>query len=142
MPKDTRPTNRLLAALPKKEFNELRPRLEEFEMVYGDHIYEAHSVIDHVYFPESGIISLLSTVDAHSSIEVGIVGSEGLAGLPVFLGVKRSGNVAVIQVRESPTSRLRFLKHLWAQGYGDSHVYQFSFHSGVAIGRMQSLSSN
>ncbi len=97
MPKNTRPANRLLAALPKNEFNELLPKLNKFEMVYDEDIYEPGSVIDHVYFPESGIISLLSAVDAKSTIEVGIVGSEGLAGLPVFLGVKTSGNVAVVQ---------------------------------------------
>jgi CRP-like cAMP-binding protein len=92
-----KPTNRLLAAVPQKEFKELAPHLEKVALNYNENIYEAGEVIKHVYFPESGIISLLSRVDAASSIEVGIVGSEGLAGLPVFLGVKTSGNVAVVQ---------------------------------------------
>ncbi len=50
-----------------------------------------------MYFPDRGIISLLSVVDVCSSIEVGIVGNEGMAGLPVFLGVKTSSNLAVVQ---------------------------------------------
>lgn len=91
------PANRLLAALPRNEFELLATKLESFELVYNENIYEPGGVIEHIYFPESGIISLLSQVDNHSSIEVGIVGSEGLAGLPVFLGVKTSGNVAVVQ---------------------------------------------
>ncbi len=97
MSKTKVPTNRLLAALPRNEFVALAPQLEDFELIYNENIYEAGDIIKHIYFPESGIISLLSRVDDHSSIEVGIVGSEGLAGLPVFLGVKKSGNVAVIQ---------------------------------------------
>lgn len=91
------PANRLLSALPQNEYDLLATRLENFELNYNENIYEPGAVIDHVYFPESGIISLLSQVDNHSSIEVGIVGSEGLAGLPVFLGVRTSGNVAVVQ---------------------------------------------
>lgn len=97
MPKNVKPTNRLLAALPQKEYKRLLPKLEHVPLVYGENIYMPGDVIRHVYFPESGIISLLSQVDNHSSIEVGIVGSEGMAGLPVFLGVKISGNIAVVQ---------------------------------------------
>lgn len=97
MAKNTKPTNRLLAALPQTDYKKLAPKLERVPLNYNEHIYEAGIVIRHVYFPESGIISLLSLVDAHSSIEVGIVGNEGMAGLPVFLGVKESGNVAVVQ---------------------------------------------
>jgi len=97
MAENTKPGNRLLAALPRNEYRLLAPQLEKFELVYNENVYEPGAVIKHVYFPESGIISLLARVDAGSSIEVGIVGSEGLAGLPVFLGVKTSGNVAVVQ---------------------------------------------
>lgn len=97
MSSNTPPTNRLLAALPPNEYDALSRHLENFELIYSENIYKPGAAIDHVYFPESGIISLLSQVDDHSSIEVGIVGSEGLAGLPVFLGVKTSGNVAVVQ---------------------------------------------
>ncbi len=97
MPKNTNPKNRLLAALPKKEYRLLTPKLELVPLVYDEHIYEPGDVIRHVYFPESGIISLLSRVDEDSSIEVGIVGDEGMGGLPVFLGVKTSANVAVVQ---------------------------------------------
>ena len=97
MPDTTKPNNRLLAALPKNEYNALFPKLELVPLIYNEAIYKPGDVIRHVYFPESGIISLLSRVDDHSSIEVGIVGSEGMAGLPVFLGVKTSANVAVVQ---------------------------------------------
>ncbi len=97
MAKTLKPQNRLLSALPQKELNILASKLEEVPLVFNENIYEAGQLIRHVYFPESGIISLLSRVDEHSSIEVGIVGSEGMVGLPVFLGLKNSRNVAVVQ---------------------------------------------
>lgn len=89
--------NRLLAALPSKEYKRLVPDLEPFALNYADGIYRYGADIKHVYFPNSGIVSLLSTVDERSLLEVGIVGNEGMIGLPLFLGVKRSANRAIVQ---------------------------------------------
>lgn len=97
MPSTARPGNRLLADLPRKEYKELFPKLERIPLTYNENIYHPGDIIHQVYFPESGIISLLSAVSEDSTLEVGIVGNEGMAGLPVFLGVKTSGNRAVVQ---------------------------------------------
>jgi CRP-like cAMP-binding protein len=97
MSKTAKPKNRLLAALPAKEFERLLPKLEEFSLIYAETIFEPDDVISHVYFPESGIVSLLSGVGERLLLEVGIVGSEGLVGLPVYLGVKNSNNRALVQ---------------------------------------------
>lgn len=70
---------------------------ERIELVYAQNIYQLGAIIGHVYFPERGIISLLSAVDGDLSLEVGIVGSEGMIGLPVFLGAKTSNNIALVQ---------------------------------------------
>jgi len=75
----------------------LRPSLELFELKYKEIIYEPGDPISHVYFPESGIISLLSAVDDNSTLEVGIVGSEGMVGLPLFLGIKISDTRVLVQ---------------------------------------------
>jgi len=91
------PTNRLLAALPKDEYQRLLPKLEPFSLVFGELIYESGDLIRNVYFPTSGIISLLATVEDRGTLEVGIVGREGMVGLPAFMGVKASGNRAVVQ---------------------------------------------
>ncbi len=93
----TVPENRLLAALPAGEFRTLSPLLERVELVYKKVLYQANDKIRHVYFPESGIISLLSVVDAHNSTEVGIVGNEGMAGLPLFMLVSTSSTLALVQ---------------------------------------------
>lgn len=93
----TKPKNRLLAALPAAEYARLLPKLEEYTLVYAETIYQSDDLIRRVYFPESGIVSLLSSVGETSLLEVGIVGSEGFIGLPVFLGVKTSNNRALVQ---------------------------------------------
>jgi CRP-like cAMP-binding protein len=90
-------TNRLLASLSEAEFNDLGKKLERAPLDFGSVIYEPGASIDQVYFPESGIISLLSPVDKNSSLELGLVGNEGFVGLPVFLGVKLSQYRAVVQ---------------------------------------------
>ncbi|MDQ3129480.1 MAG: Crp/Fnr family transcriptional regulator [Acidobacteriota bacterium] len=97
MPETTKPNNRLLAALPAKEYQRLLPKLKEIPLIYTKTIYESDDIISRVYFPESGIVSLLSAVGERSLMEVGIVGNEGFIGLPVFLGVKTSNNRAIVQ---------------------------------------------
>lgn len=90
-------TNRLLSALPKKEYQRMLPNMELFSLNFGEPIYEVGDVIRHVYFPINGIVSLLSTVDDKAKLEVGIIGNEGMVGLPVFMGAKTSSNHAVVQ---------------------------------------------
>lgn len=89
--------NKLLAALPEDEYRRILPVLDEVELIYDTRIFELNHPISDVYFPNSGIISLLAAVDGSSTLEVGIVGQEGMAGLPVFLGAPRSGLHAVVQ---------------------------------------------
>lgn len=91
------PNNRLLSALPKNEYRELLPDLEEFTLVFGGSIYRRGAVVRHVYFPTSGIISLLADVNDGGTLEVGIVGREGMVGMSVFMGVKTSPNQALVQ---------------------------------------------
>ena len=89
--------NKLLAALPIEEYRRLFPKLEQTALIYGENIYEKGEIIRHVYFPNSGIVSLLAVVEDSVPIEVGIVGKEGFVGLPVFLGVKTSLNRVIVQ---------------------------------------------
>lgn len=91
------PTNLLLAALPKDEYQRLLPKLKQVPLVFREVIYEPGDLIRNVYFPISGIISLLAAVEDRATLEVGIVGREGMVGLPVFMGVKTSTNRAVVQ---------------------------------------------
>jgi CRP-like cAMP-binding protein len=89
--------NRLLAALPGKEYQRLQPYLEQVTLSFGEILYEPGEIIRYVYFPHHGIISLLSMVEERSTLEVGIVGNEGMVGIPVFLGATYSLNRALVQ---------------------------------------------
>ncbi len=89
--------NRLLAALPSKEYTRLLPELEHVILGFGKILYEPGERVRHVYFPNDSIISLLSTVSKRSTLEVGIVGNDGMAGISVFMGVDTSRTRALVQ---------------------------------------------
>jgi CRP-like cAMP-binding protein len=90
-------TNRLLATLPKNEYQRLLPQLEHVALPFAEVIYEPGASIRHVYFPNDSIVSLLAEVADRATLEVGIVGNEGMAGISVFMGVNTSRNRAVVQ---------------------------------------------
>jgi len=87
--------NQLLAALPKKEYQALQ--LEEIPLVFEQIIYKPQVAMSDVYFPNSGIISLLAGLNERATLEVGMVGNEGIVGLTIFMGVNESQNRAVVQ---------------------------------------------
>ncbi len=89
--------NQLLAALPKKDFQSLQRHLEEVPLVFGETIYRLDEPINDVYFPKAGIVSLLAGNNERATLEVGLVGKEGMVGLSTFLGVNSSLNLAVVQ---------------------------------------------
>jgi CRP-like cAMP-binding protein len=89
--------NRLLAALNVETYQKILSKTERIALTFNETIYNSGDVISDIYFPESGIVSLLSAVEANSTLEVGIVGNEGMLGLPVFLGIKTSNNLAIVQ---------------------------------------------
>ena len=101
MPANTKPrapsANRLLAALPKKEYQRLLPELEQVTMPFAEVLYEPGARIRYVYFPNDSIVSLLAEVADRSTLEVGIVGNEGMAGISVFMGVDTSPHRAIVQ---------------------------------------------
>jgi CRP-like cAMP-binding protein len=89
--------NGVLARLTGVEYARLKPSLEQIPLIFSSVIYEAGAPIDYVYFPESGVLSMLSVIEADQRIEVGVTGREGLAGMPLFLGVANSSNQIIVQ---------------------------------------------
>lgn len=89
--------NRLLAALPRKDRQNLLSGCEPAELVFGDVLCEPGQIIRHVYFPTDSFISLVTPVDGQGSLEVALVGSEGMYGIPLLLGVDVSPLHAVVQ---------------------------------------------
>jgi CRP-like cAMP-binding protein len=64
------------------------PKLQTLELEQGQIIYEARVPVDYVYFLDQGMISVVSTMKNGDSIEVGTIGTEGMAGMSVILGVE------------------------------------------------------
>lgn len=89
--------NKMLAALLAKECRRLANKLEPFDLKFGETIYKPNENIKNVYFPDSGIISFLSAIEKRSTLEVGVVGNEGMVGLSTFLGITKSPNSAVVR---------------------------------------------
>ena len=89
--------NRLLGALPRKEYQKLLPILEPVNLTFGEILYESQTQIRHVYFPNDCFVSMLTTVDTGRAAEVGLIGSEGMIGVPMALGVAVSPFRAVVQ---------------------------------------------
>src|ERR1700730_15200257 len=89
--------NRLLGALPRKEYQKLLPILEPVNLTFGEILYESQTQIRHVYFPNDCFVSMLTTVDTGRAAEVGLIGPEGMIGVPMALGVAVSPFRAVVQ---------------------------------------------
>jgi len=89
--------NRVLASIPPRESKRLKAHLEPTELKFGQVLYEPGKPIRHVYFPLDCLISLLTAVDKRRTLEVGMVGSEGMAGMPFILGMGVSGVRAIVQ---------------------------------------------
>src|SRR5215208_7643521 len=121
--------NRLLSALNRDDFDLLQPDLEPVALELRQWLIEAGEPIQHVTFPEQGIVSILADT-SQGRIEVGLIGPEGMAGLPVVLGIERSPHGYMVQaagealritaqdlrtaVRQSPSLQAGFLRYAHA----------------------------
>jgi len=89
--------NLLLAALPEDEWQRWKPQLELVEMPLGEVLYEPGSLMSHVYFPTTSIVSLLHVMENGASAEIAVVGYEGIVGVSLFLGGDTTSSRGVVQ---------------------------------------------
>jgi CRP-like cAMP-binding protein len=89
--------NCLLAALPAEQFMRLAPHLERVPLPLGSVIYESGGEQGHVYFPASGIVSLLYVMNNGAPAEIAVVGSEGMVGVVLLMGGETTPSRAVVQ---------------------------------------------
>lgn len=93
------PTNLLLSSLPRREYNLLLPHLDRVPLDFKSVLHEFGQPMNYLYFPTSGMLSLLLVREGRrSSMEVGVVGNEGMAGLSVFLGAPSESTRILVQV--------------------------------------------
>jgi CRP-like cAMP-binding protein len=89
--------NHLLAAVPRQAYRRMLTGLEPVELTYAQVLYEPNGPIRYVYFPIDCLVSLLTAVDKRRTLEVGMVGNEGMVGMPMALGIGVSAVRALVQ---------------------------------------------
>jgi CRP-like cAMP-binding protein len=112
--------NSLLAALPGEDYRGLLAALEPVMVRSGDVLYQPGERIRHVYFPDGGQVSLLIVMADRKVLEVGLVGREGMVGIPLALGVSTSPVRALVQ---GSGSALR----MTAASFGEALARSLSF---------------
>jgi CRP-like cAMP-binding protein len=90
--------NLLLAALPENQYQRLLPHLEPFVLEHSKILYEIGEAIKYCYFPFDAVVSLVTQMEDGKIVEVGLVGNEGMTGLPFILGQKKSAERAIVQI--------------------------------------------
>ena len=92
-------TNRILAALKPTDQKRLLAGARPVSLEFKHRLLEPGEAIDTVYFPDSAVVSLLTTMDDGGAVEVATVGNEGIVGVPVFLGGQSMGARELYQVQ-------------------------------------------
>jgi CRP-like cAMP-binding protein len=90
--------NLFLASLPQEDYERLRPHLEPIKLPLRRILYEMGQPIDHCYFTDEGMTSLLIRLEDGAMIEAGVVGKEGFAGLAALMGADTASHTSMIQM--------------------------------------------
>src|SRR4051812_9954977 len=90
--------NHLIASMAAEDFARIGPHLEEITLVQHQRLIAPNVPTSHVYFPESGMVSLILSLEDGSIVEVGLVGNEGIVGVLAGLGASRISGEAIVQM--------------------------------------------
>src|SRR5579863_3295263 len=97
------PRNRLLLALPAANLKRLMPELEQIRCQRGQVLMDADSLLQHVFFPDSGVVSVVAVYADGSIIEMATIGREGCTGIQAIFGAKTSSVRLLVQIPGSAT---------------------------------------
>lgn len=96
--------NYILNSLPDADYKRLLPDLEQVELTHAKNIFRPDEPIEFVYFPNTAMISVVTNTSDGQSIEAGVIGWEGMAGVEVLMGVDSTSNESMVQI---PNGALR-----------------------------------
>jgi CRP-like cAMP-binding protein len=130
--------NKLLASLSSKDSDALEPHLQSVKLDLRKYLEKPNKRIDVVYFPESGFASVVAKQRDGKEVEVGLIGREGMTGMPIVLGNHRTPHATYVQARgeghcirsrdlrqvmtTNQSIRERFLKYVQAFGVQTTHT--------------------
>ena len=120
--------NSLLAALPRKLCRHLLRESEQVALTYGEVLYQPGEQIKYIYFPNNSIVSLLTLVDQHHALEVGLVGREGMVGIPLALDISISPVRALVQ---GSGTAMRMKAAAFLAEFRRSHALQRQLHNYI-----------
>ncbi len=101
------PRNRLLLALPSRNLKRLMPDLKQICCQRAQVLMDADSSLDHVFFPDSGVVSVVAVYSDGRLFEMATVGREGCSGVQAILGAKRSSVQLLVQIPGSAAKMSR-----------------------------------
>jgi CRP-like cAMP-binding protein len=101
------PGNRLLLALPPRNLKQLMPELEHISCQRGQVLMDADSSLNHIFFPDSGVVSVVAVYANGGIIEMATIGREGCTGVKAIFGAKRSSSRLLVQIPGSAAKMSR-----------------------------------
>ena len=109
--------NYILAHLLPEDYERIQSHLEPVELRHGQVVQEAGEIMEYVYFPQNSMISLISHTAAGESVEVGIVGFEGMSNISSVLRVERAPHEAMVQIPDGAMRmKVRALREEFKRG--------------------------
>jgi CRP-like cAMP-binding protein len=109
------PRNRLLLALPSSNLKQLMPELEQIPCQRGQVLIDADGSLDHVFFPDSGVVSVVAVYANGGIIEMATIGREGCTGVQAVFGAKSSSIRVLVQI---PGSAARMSRAAFTRAMG------------------------
>ncbi|WP_375479968.1 Crp/Fnr family transcriptional regulator [uncultured Nostoc sp.] len=114
------PANKLLAALPASDYQRLIPHMKLVPLSNWQVLYQTGEPIAQVYFPHKAVVSIVTTMEDGSTMEIGFVSNEGMVGMPVILGDNITTTTALVQI---PDSAMQI----------DANILRSEFNRGTAL---------
>jgi CRP-like cAMP-binding protein len=131
--------NRLLARLPGEELQELRPHCELVSLSHGQHIIVPDEPIQHIFFPLNCLLSMVTQMEDGSGVESGIIGREGMSGIPVLLNAGQTTMPTFTQVPgEAVKVRARIVQEAYEASAALRRLVNRYVHTVVVVGSQSS----
>src|SRR6202047_2108618 len=113
------PRNRLLLALPSRNLKRLMPELEQIRCQRAQVLVNADSSLDHIFFPDSGVVSVVAVYADGSIIEMATIGREGCTSVQAVFGATTSSVRLLVQIPGGvePTPAFRGLMYAYTQAF-------------------------